>query len=50
MTDIEQRRFLSALRDKEAEVSAGLRRPGGLAIQPEADLFDQIQDALDRGW
>jgi hypothetical protein len=48
MTDIEQKQLLSALRAKEAEVAAGLRMRDGLAIQAEADVFDQIQDALDR--
>ena len=48
MTDIEQRQFLSALRAKEEEVGAALRRRDGLDIQATADVFDQIQDALDR--
>ena len=48
MTDTDLKQFLSALRAKEAEIAASLARRDGLAVQAEADLFDEIQGAIDR--
>jgi len=48
MTDLDQKQLLSALQAKQAEVAASLGRREGLAVQAEADAFDEIQHALDR--
>jgi len=48
MTGFEQNDLLTTLRAKEAELAAGLGKRDGLAVQAEADLFDEIQDAIDR--
>ncbi len=48
MTDTDQKQFLSVLRAKEEDIAASLGRRDGLAVQPEADVFDEIQDAIDR--
>jgi DnaK suppressor protein len=48
MTDVERKQFLRVLQAKEAEVAEVLGRRDGLAVQSEADVFDEIQDALDR--
>jgi DnaK suppressor protein len=48
MTDTDQKQFLSVLRAKEDDIAASLGRRDGLAVQPEADVFDEIQDAIDR--
>ena len=43
-----QEPFLDALRAKDAEVETELRKREGLAVQPEPDVFDQMQDEFDR--
>src|SRR5579859_5698187 len=48
MTDTDRKQFLRVLRAKEEEIAAGLGRRDGLAVQAEADVFDEIQDAIDR--
>ena len=48
MTDLYQKQLLNALQAKQAEVSAALGRREGLAVEAEADAFDEIQHALDR--
>lgn len=48
MADFDPRLLLNNLQAKEAEVAAALRRRDGLTIQAEPDVFDQIQDTLDR--
>lgn len=48
MTYVNQQQFLSVLRAKEVEIAVLLGRRDGLAVQTEADVFDEIQDAIDR--
>jgi DnaK suppressor protein len=48
MTDTDRKQFLSVLQAKEADIAAGLGRRDGLAVQAEADVFDEIQNAIDR--
>jgi len=38
----------AALRRKEAELTASLTNREGLAAEPQADLYDEIQSAADR--
>ena len=49
MTDTGRRQFLRVLQlTKEADITAGLGRRDGLAVLAEADVFDEIQDAIER--
>jgi DnaK suppressor protein len=48
MTYANQQQFLSVLQAKEADIAASLGRRDGLAVQAEADVFDEIQDAIER--
>jgi DnaK suppressor protein len=38
----------AALTAKERELTAKLKRRDGLAVEAQPDMFDEIQDALDR--
>lgn len=40
--------YAAALHAKEVELVAGLRQREGLATEAEADLFDEIQNSMDR--
>jgi DnaK suppressor protein len=48
MTDTDRKQFLNVLQAKEADIATGLGRRDGLAVQAEADVFDEIQDAIER--
>src|SRR5579864_2870385 len=48
MTDTDRKQFLRVLQAKEADIAASLGRRDGLAVQAEADVFDEIQNAIDR--
>jgi|SRR5579862_970510 len=48
MHDSRWKQLGAVLRAKEAELVSGLAHREGLATEAEADLFDEIQNAVDR--
>jgi DnaK suppressor protein len=48
MTDTDRQQFLRVLQAKEADIAASLGKRDGLAVQAEPDVFDEIQNAIDR--